>query len=540
MSNLEQQIKAAKRLLFAQESRDDLLKFMKLTMPDVEDVEDAERSAYEETPVARLLCQIMEKVERRELKRVAVTVGPQLGKSQVLSRGAPAWMSGRNPRLNIILGTYNQPFANEFGDAVREIMSSPAYAQVFPDIELRKAAADLLITTDNGRLAFVGRGGSGTGKPADVFLVDDPLKDDKEAQSDATRNEVWNWFNKVALTRCHSRSAIVVVHTRWSQDDLIGRLCDPEHPERNKRYAGISDRWTYINLPAVVDDPKLAKALGLTLEMQTDPFVVSMFGSKPMSSLWPNRKDLIFLAEAKNQDQVGFGALYMGQPTPEDGDYFKSDGLIEYDEHELPKELEIYAASDHATSTRQQADYTVMGCVGVDEAGTLWVLPDLVWERMATDRTVEEMVAMMQRRQPNLWWMESELISKSFGPFLRERMMANQVYTAIDEVTVSKDKQTRGRAIQGRLSMKTVRFPRFAPWWQEARKQMLRFPNGTHDDFVDFMSHIGMGLLKQYRASPGPANDDRKVVRTGSIEWILAKTKREAERGDRKKKVAGW
>jgi predicted phage terminase large subunit-like protein len=538
--HIEQQIKAAKRLLFAQEARDDLLKFMKLTMPDVEDVEDANRSAYEETPQARLLCQIMEKVERRELKRVAVSIGPQLGKSQILSRGAPAWMQGRNPRLNIILGTYNQPFANEFGDAVREIMSSPAYAQVFPNIELRKAAADLLITTDNGRLAFVGRGGSGTGKPADIFLVDDPLKDDKEAQSDATRNEVWNWFNKVALTRCHSKSGIVVVHTRWHQDDLIGRLCDPEHPERNKKYAGISDRWTYINLPAVVDDPKLAKALGLTLEMPKDPFVISMFGSKPMSSLWPGRKDLSFLAEAKNQDPAGFGALYMGQPTPEDGDYFKADGLIEYDEHELPKELEIYAASDHATSTRQQADYTVMGCVGVDEAGTLWVLPDLVWDRMQTDRTVEEMVAMMQRRQPNLWWMESELISKSFGPFLRERMIANQVYTAIDEVTVSKDKQTRGRAIQGRISMKTVRFPRFASWWPEARKQLLRFPNGTNDDFVDFLSHIGMGLLKQYRATPVVANDDRKIIRSGSIEWILARTKREAERNARQKKVAGW
>lgn len=537
---LELQVKAAKRLLRVQEARDDMLKFMKLSMPDVEDVEDPERSAYEETPQGRLLCQIMEKVERRELKRVAVSIGPQLGKSQVLSRGGPAWMIGRNPRLNLILGTYNQPFANEFGDAVRDIVEQPWYRQVFPEIELRKAAADLLVTTFGGRLAFVGRGGSGTGKPADIFLVDDPLKDDKEAQSDTTRDEVWRWFNKVALTRCHSRSSIVIVHTRWHQDDLIGRLCDPEHPERNKAYKGISERWTYINLPAVVDDPKLARALGVTLEPPTNPDVVSMFGAKPMSSIWPGRKDLEFLAEAKRMDPAGFVALYMGQPTPEDGDFFKAEHLVEYDEHDLPKNLEIYGASDHAVSEKQQADYTVIGCVGVDEDRNLWVLPDLVWERMATDRTVEEIIGAMERNKPNLWWLESELISKSFGPFLFERMRQRQCYLAVDPVTVAKDKRTRARAIQGRLALKTVRFPRFAPWWQEARKQLLRFPNGTHDDFVDFLAHIGQGLLKQYPAQPKMANDNTKPRRTGSIEWILARAKREAEHRERRKAVAGW
>ena len=538
----ERVIKAAKRLLAARESADDMLKFMRFIRPDPQDIDDPDFSRYEITPLARLLTQIMQKVYRGEMKRVAVSVGPQMGKSEIISRGFPAWLLGKNPYANLILGTFNQPKADEEGDHVRSIMNTGPYRQVFPQSELRKggAAKNLLITVKGGRQAFVGRGGSGTGRPADYFIVDDPLKDDVEAQSDTTREETWKWFNRVALTRCHSRSSIVVVHTRWHQDDLIGRLCDPEHPERNKMYKGIASRWEYINLPAVIEDPKLANALGLKLEPPTDPNVISMFGAKPMTSLWPGRKDLDILAEAKQMDAPGFSALYMGKPTPDDGDYFKLPWLIEYDETELPRNLTVYGASDHAVSTKQDRDYTVLGCVGVDEEDTIWVLPGLVKDRMQTDRTVEEILMQMKLHQPVYWWMESEMISKSFGPFLQKRMVEEDVYIPIDEVTVSKDKATRARAIQGRMAMKKVRFPRFAPWWQEAKQELLRFPNGANDDFVVFMSDIGLGLLKQLRPSPIVSKDATNVIRTGSIEWILRRAKMQAEREKQDKAASGW
>jgi len=540
--SIELQLKAAKRMLAVKTAGDDMLAFMKLINPDPKDIDDVEKSRFQETPLARMLCQIVQKVQRREMKRVAVSVGPQMGKSEVLSRGAPAWCFGKDPYLNQILGTYNQPFADEFGDAVRAIMNGPSYAQVFPQCELRKggAAKDLLVTTSGGRAAFVGRGGSGTGKPADIFWVDDPLKDDKEAQSDTTRNEVWNWFQKVAMTRCHDGSSIVIVHTRWHQDDLIGRLCDPEHPERNKLYKGIAERWQYINLPAVIEDKKLAKALDLTLDPPTNPDVISMFGTKPMSSIWPKRKSLGFLAEAKLMDPQGFNALYMGKPTPDDGDYFKSDWLVEYEAEELPPRLEKYGASDHAVSEKQGRDYNVLGCVGVDEQDTIWVLPDLVWERQKTDRTVEDILTLMKTHEPFMWWLESELISKSFGPFLEKRMHEDSVYVPLDPVIVSKDKQTRARAIQGRLAHKKVRFPRFARWWPDAKQQLLRFPNGANDDFVDWLSHIGLGLLKQLKPSTEQSKDGNNVVRTGSPEWMLAKMRRDSEREKRRKAVAGW
>lgn len=535
-------VKAARRLEAVRLAHDDLLAYLRLIMPDPNDPDDVTRSQYEITPQARLLTQIMQQVESRKLNRVAVAIGPQTGKSLVLSRAAPAWFSGRNPDINMILGSYNQDFANEFGDDVRAIITSAAHKQVFPEFELRKGgqAKDLLISTKGGKLAFVGVGGSGTGKPADVFVVDDPIRNDDDAQSDIYRERMWNWFTRVANTRIHNNSAIVVVHTRWHEDDLIGRLCDPDHPERNKKYAGIADEWTYINIPAVIEDPQLAEALGLTLEIQTDPLVISQFGKKPMAALWPTRFNLLFLAKQKRLDRRGFTALRMGRPTPEDGDYFKSIDVVEYHSpNDIPKNIRKYGASDHAVSMREYADFTVIGCVGVDENDDIWVLPDVLWERMESDKTVENLIQQFKTHRPSLWWMESELISKSFGPFLYKRMQEERIYTAIDPVSVAKDKATRARSIQGRMRMQKVHFPAFAPWWPDAKNQILKFPHGKHDDFVDFLAHIGQGLTKEIPASRMSEKSD-KVVAVGSIAWTMAASKVRDRREKQQKATAGW
>lgn len=867
----EQTIQQLKNLKARKEAPDNLLRYLQLQMldPNKPNVMTEEGTRYVTTPQAMLLCQIMEKVERGEMQRVAVSIGPQLGKSDIISRGFPAWAAGRNPYANIMLGTYNQTFAEEFGAEVMARIQSPMHQAIFPKHKLDKSAASLLITPEGGKTAFVGVGGSGTGKPADFFLVDDPIRSDEDAQSQLYRDRIWKWFTSVVFTRCHSKSAIVVVHcltgdtrvtmadhtrkrmdqivpgdevlawedgrhvakkvlnaasqgeddvldirtgssrvranarhpfavmrhgqmewvkagdlavgdlvvtsaveqgaeekltpeeawllgfmfgdgwitertgvhrqagqkerprvglvlcaalcgneeydmlfeqafekkfgfvpkrtkygywrterqdaarwfkehglagtaktkvlpqwlfqqtlevrrafveglhwtdgttdkkkqsniavsneallrdvrdlarsvgicvsnvyactalvqppnskapvrstiwsfkwgvreveeafhvkpitkivpagreevfdiqvegaenfiadgmvthnTRWNADDLIGRLCDPDHPERHKEYEGIADDWVYINLPAVVDDPELAEKLGLKLEVQTEKKIIAQFGEKPISALWPGRKGLKLLAEAKRMDPRTFGALYMGQPSAEDGEYFKAEWLVEYDPHELPMTLQKFGASDHAVSTKAGRDPTVLGCVGIDEHDVVWVLPDVVMDRMQTDRTVEEMIAQFKIHKPNLWWMESELISKSFGPFLTKRMLDERVYTTIDPVTPSKDKQTRARAIQGRLSMKQVRFPRFATWWNTARAQMLGFPYAAHDDFVDWLAHIGMGILKERGPIKERAIDN--VIRVGSAEWILRSAYKKAQTEKRDNANAGW
>ena len=253
-----------------------------------------------------------------------------------------------------------------------------------------------------------------------------------------------------------------------------------------------------------------------------------------MSALWEGRKGLPFLAEAKRMDARVFNALYMGKPTGEDGEFFKKEWLVEYDAEELPPldEMRIFGASDHAVSTKQDRDYTVAGCVGIDKNDVVWFLPDIVWERMETDRTVEELLAQIANNRPELWWMEDELISKSFGPFLKAEMIKRRIFTTLDPIRPSKDKRTRARAAQGRMALKRFRFPRFAPWWADAKSQLLRFDRGANDDFVDFVAHIGNGVLKEL----GPSrreNPDDNIIEVGSPVWTMRQTARRVMREKR-------
>jgi predicted phage terminase large subunit-like protein len=528
-AEIESSLRLLRRQEAALEARNSLLSYLRFVHPDPNAIEDVTQSNYVETPLAKVLADGFEKVERGEVMRLAISTGPQLGKSQIVSRDGIAWFSGRNPAKNIMLGAYNSTFAEEFGGDVRNRIKGTLHRQVFPKHEFlnNASARDYMITSAGGKMAFIGVGGSGTGKPADLFVVDDPIRNDEDAQSQLYRDKVWNWFNKVVFTRAHAKTPIIVCLTRWHEDDLIGRLCDPEHPERNGRYAGIADNWTYLNIPSVVTDGEMAKSLGLELAFQSDPKVVEQFGEEPMVALWEERKGLKFLAEARQQDARAFDALYMGRPSPDDGAYFTKDMLTEYDRGELPKNLRVYAASDHAVTKKQRNDATCFGCVGIDDKDDIWVFDDIWWKRETTDKVVEAMLSQMKKHQPMTWWAASDHISKSIGPFLMKRMNEERVYmTHVDESPEVGDKEQKAQAIKGRMAMKKVHFPRYASWWRAAKAELLRFPNGTHDDFVDFMSHIGRGLKRQQKA--GPIRPAVKTPTPGTFAWMKWSSERRA------------
>ncbi len=529
------------------QAKDSLSKFLALMMPDEEDPNDAEKTVYQLAPHCQCLCDIIERTERGKLMRTAVAIPPQHGKTIHLSTHGPAWILGRNPKARIVIATYNETRADELGEAFRKVITSDVYKTIFPDVELEKGSKSksAMSTTAGGRIFFVGRGGTITGRTSDYFIIDDPIKDDVDIQTAKSRDDLWKWFFSVAFSRGSKRTRIIVLHTRWNTDDLIGRLCDPDHPERGKTLRHDTSRWTYINLSGVIFRKDLADALNLTLSVPTDPQVIAAFGVKPMCALWEEEKDLAFFAEWKMGDPQSFSALVMGKPTQEEGSYFRADWLVEYSEDELPpmEELRVYGASDHAVSVEQRRDYTVLGCVGVDKNDTIWVLPNLVWDRMETPRTVEELLIQFKVNKPLLWWMESELISKSFGPFLKKRQLEEKVYTTVEPVSVAKDKRVRARAIQGRMQMKKVRFPRFAHWWSDARSQLLQFDAGAHDDFVDFIAHIGLGLLREQSGhvkQPYDSLYDDSVIKVGSPVWVLKSAQRRALKEKRKTANAGW
>ena len=176
-------------------------------------------------------------------------------------------------------------------------------------------------------LFFVGVGGTLTGRGGDINILDDPVKNRKEADSPIVREALWNWYNNVLRYRMMTQdAALVIIATRWNEDDIIGRHTDPTNPYYNEEEAAT---WSIINLPALAeeDDP-----LGRPIDQP----------------LWPSRFGTQFLLDQRRADARGFSALYQGRPTPAEGSFFKNDHIRTYNKMSdlpHPDSLRYYGAS---------------------------------------------------------------------------------------------------------------------------------------------------------------------------------------------------
>lgn len=515
-AKLKAQLRLVERSVKIDEARDGVVPFTELTMPDPNDPQDSTKSRYDAQYFHKALGAALEEVEKGEISRLIVTFPPRHGKSELTTRRFPPWFVGRDPYRHIICATYNEDFAKDFGRTVRGIMQSPAYAEIFPNVKLAKgsAAADNLVTTAGGQLSFVGPGGSITGRGGDLLLVDDPIKNSAEAGSATIRNERWTWFNQTLMTRFMTDTGrIIVIQTRWHEDDIVGRITDPTNPHYDAEEAKL---WKVINIPALAEEE-------------------DVLGREIGEPLWPERFGLAYLESQRRRDPVGFSALYQQRPSPADGDLFQADMFRTYLPNELPTNLRFYAASDHAVGTTQRHDRSCFLVGGIDDAGVIWLV-DARWKRYAPEVAVERMIDLMGRYSPVTWWAENGHISKSIGPFLRRRMIERKTFCRIKEVPTTGDKEARAQSIIGRMSMGMVRFPEKAPWYQDAKAELLKFPHGKNDDFVDALAHLGMGLQKLANASKTVA--PKSAPRVGTLAWV----KRDAEfrrRQERRRRSLG-
>ena len=337
-----------------------------------------------------------------------------------------------------------------------------------------------------------------------------------ESVTDAGVEDVFDI--QVEKTENFIANFLISHNTRWNEDDIIGRHTDPTNPYYNEEEAAT---WSIINLPALAeeDDP-----LGRPIDQP----------------LWPTRFGTEFLLDQRRADARGFTALYQGRPTPAEGSFFKSDFIRTYNKMSdlpHPDSLRYYGASDLAVATKQENDKSCHMVVGVDENDNIWIMPDLVWTRLPSDMSVEAVINLMAKYRPMLWWGEKGAISKSIGPFLRKRMLEKRVFCSIDEITPIADKQSRAQSISARMNMGRVYFPRFTRWFADARDQLLKFPHSGFDDFVDTLSLIGLGLMKQV-----PARGKPKAREGAPKEFTLGWVKENSKRAEREARSAmdGW
>lgn len=236
-----------------------------------------------------LLCQKLQEVERGNLLRLMVFMPPRHGKSEVISRGFPPWFLGRNPKKDIILTSYSAELAHDFSRQGRNRMRD--WSEEIFGYELAADSSKITewrIAGYGGGMKAAGVEGSITGKGAHVAIIDDPIKNWADAQSKTKRDNVWSWYQSTLLTRLAPRGAIVLVMTRWHNDDLAGRLLDKQ-----------PGKWEVLKFPALAgeDDP---------------------LGRDPGEALWPSRYTRDMLLERKEAiGSVKWPPLYQQEPPEE-------------------------------------------------------------------------------------------------------------------------------------------------------------------------------------------------------------------------------
>lgn len=419
--------------------------------------------AYRDAAHHRLIARHLEAVERGEIKRLMIFMPPRHGKSMLASEFFPAWYLGRNPEHYVVTATYAQELADDFGRKVRNQIADATFQAIFPGVGLSddSAAAKRFTITGgktglNGAYFAVGVGGPLTGRGAHLLLIDDPVKNREEADSEVVRRKVKDWFTSTAYTRLMPEARIVIIQTRWHEDDLSGWLLE----ERKK------EGWTVLELPAISDDGK---------------------------ALWPEQYSLETLEGIKTA--IGardWSALYQQRPAPEEGDYFQAAWLHEYEKHPPVETMRVYGASDYAV-TSEGGDYTVHVVIGVDPQGRMWLL-DLWRKQASSDVWVEAWCDLVTQWKPAQWAEETGQINAGVGPFLVKRARERKAYVWRRQFTARHDKAVRAQSIRGRMAMDGLMVPRDAPWYPAFRSELLTFPAGKHDDQVDALGLVGQLL----------------------------------------------
>jgi predicted phage terminase large subunit-like protein len=428
-----------------QAARVSLQSFIRVAMPDIEP------AAHHQLILGKL-----EAVARGEIKRLMLFLPPGSAKSTYASVLFPPWFMGNHPSLPVIVASHSKELAERFGRRVRNIVGSPLFKETFGfGLSGDSGAAGRWETARGGEYFAVGVDASVTGRRCALGIIDDPVKGRAEADSPTIRQHVWEWYKSDFWTRLIPGAAIILIMTRWHDDDLAGRLLE------EAKTGG--EQWEIVNLPMLAED--------------NDPL-----GRDPGERLWADyfTPEMVAIAQ---RDVRNWSALYQQRPVPESGDYFKSDWLRWYDQPPPREQLRTYGASDYATKA-EGGDWTVHMVVGLDPASDIYIL-DLWREHADSAAWAEALIDLMFKWKTITWAEEAGQIKNSVGPFITKRQLERKVFAVRRQFTSSHDKPTRAQAIRGRIGMGKVLFPRHAPWVMDLVQELLRFPAGAHDDQVD-------------------------------------------------------
>ncbi|MGA3827380.1 phage terminase large subunit [Pseudomonas chlororaphis] len=449
-------------------ARRGLLQFTLRTKPDFVE-------GWFNIEVAAALQQFYYDVERGLQPRLMIFAPPRSGKSELFSRRFPAWALGKNPDLQMIACSYASDLANRMNRDVQRIIDDDTYHAIFPGTCLNgkrvvsvtgsalRNSEIFEIVGRHGAYRSAGVGAGITGMGADIGIIDDPVKDAKEANSETVRQAIWDWYTTTFYTRLSPNSGVLLGMTRWHSDDLAGRLLE-------QMAAGEGDNWKVVSYPAIAEEDEVHRKAGEALHPERYPI---------------ERLDKIRMAIGSH----AWNALYQQRPNTKGGGLIHSAWFIRY--RMLPRIEYRVIYADTAQKTAERNDYTVFQCWGygedrriylIDQLRGKWEAPDLrkrakeFWDKHSAERDVGFLRSFMVEDKASGTGLIQDIRSLGGIP--------------IAGIERTKDKLTRVMDVLGYIESGNVCIPESAPFVSDFVTECESFTaddSHLHDDQIDPM-----------------------------------------------------
>ncbi|EMM6385818.1 phage terminase large subunit [Morganella morganii] len=399
-------------------------------------------------------------IEMMAGKRPILILGapPQHGKSDIVSRYLPAYFFGKYPDMRVAGLSYGKDLASDMNRDVQRIMMSEEYKALFPEsclnakrvvtveIEAKRNSETFEIVGRKGAYISQGIGGPLTGKKVDLGIIDDPIKNAKEALSPVTKKATWNWYISTFKTRLSKNSGEIIMATRWATDDLSGRVIDS------------SDKAKVLAFPAINE-----RGEALVPELH------------PIDSLL--EKKVLF-------GDYFWSAMYQQTPKPGDGQIFHE----EFARYYLPKDLpdtfdEVIHSWDMTFKDSDGTDY-VVGQVWGKKGANAYLLYQ-IRKRMSFTETLKA-VKLLAEKYPQA---RRKLVEdKANGPAVIDTLKTT--VSGLVPIEPDGSKIARAHACTAEWEAGNVWLPHkdIAPWVTETVEEITTFPFAGHDDTVDAMT----------------------------------------------------
>ena len=428
---------------------------------------------YLSPPHIKLLASKLEAVERGDIRRLAIFMPPRHGKSILTSEFFPAWYLGRNPDKYIICSTYAQDLADDFGRKVRNQLQDKRYTDIFPDAELSTDSSSMrrFNTTRGGVYYAVGAGSAITGRGAHLLLIDDPIKGREEADSAAMRKNLLDWYRATAYTRLMPNGSVVLIQTRWHEDDLAGWILKETGHEG----------WDVIEFPAILNER-----------------AATMLELKEGDPLWEESYPLPRLQEIKKT--IGtreWSSLYAQKPSVEEGNIIKRWWWKTWTREQPPEMDYIVQSWDTAYTVTETSDYSACTTWGdfSGEGGYNLFLIDSFREKLTFPELKNQAVHLYNELQPDLVLVEAKASGWSL---VQELMRTGIPITPFNPKKM--DKLARVHSVAPLFEGGRI----WAPDTDESAdvmNQFAMFPNTKHDDLVDSTTQALLRLRKGWMVS---------------------------------------